>query len=347
MPTGLVDCHTHTLPRRWPDLAKRYGDDRWPVRREIDGCSADLFVGGKHFRTVPHTCWDADARLEQMDASGVGVQWLSVTPVMFSYWAPPSRCAEMARHVNDEIADMVRHAPDRFVGLATLPLGGTDLALTELDRAIGELGLRGVEIGTNIAGRDLDDPDLLPVFQAVADAGVPLFVHPWDIRGSDRLSPYNTMYTIGMPTETSYAALALLQGNVLGAVPGLRVLLAHGAGALAWLIPRIDRGWETWPDRRGGSTEPPGSAARRLWADSLAGDEANLRLAGHRFGWDHIVVGSDYPFPFGEQRAGDVVIESSLDEDVKSAILAANATALLTGQPRQLISETTTGVLHG
>ncbi len=344
---GLVDCHTHTLPRRWLDLAERHGDDRWPVRREIDDCSADLFVGGKHFRTVPHTCWDAQARIEQMDASGIGVQWLSVTPVMFSYWAPPKHAAEMARHVNDEIAGMVRHAPDRFVGLATLPLGDTDLALAELGRAVGELGLRGVEIGTNIAGRDLDDPGLLPVFQAIADAGVPVFVHPWDIRGADRLKQYNAMYTIGMPTETSYAALALLHGNVLGAVPGLRVLLAHGAGALAWLLPRIERGWDTWPDRRGGLAEPPTSAARRLWADTLAGDEANLRLAGHRFGWDHIVVGSDYPFPFGEQRAGDVVLESSLDTGVKTAILTGNATALLTGQSPQPISDKKTGVLHG
>ncbi|PZG01835.1 amidohydrolase family protein [Micromonospora deserti] len=330
---GLVDCHTHTLPRRWLDLAERYGDDRWPVRREVDACSADLFVGGKHFRTVPHTCWDAAARLERMDASGVGTQWLSVTPVMFSYWAPPNQAAELARHVNDEIADMVRHAPDRFVGLATLPLGDTDLALAELERAVGELGLRGVEIGTNVAGRDLDHPSLRPVFQAVAEADVPVFVHPWDIGAADRLRRYNAMYTIGMPTETSYAALALLQGNVLGAIPELRVLLAHGAGALAWLLPRIERGWNAWHDRRGGLMEPPGSAARRLWADSLAGDESNLRLAGHRLGWDHLVLGTDYPFPFGEQHAGDVVLESSLDEDIKAAILAGNADTLLTGKP--------------
>ncbi|MBF8184503.1 amidohydrolase [Nonomuraea sp. K274] len=332
--TELVDCHTHTLPRRWLDLAERYGDDRWPVRREIDACSADLFVGGKHFRTVPHTCWDAAARVEQMDAAGVRTQWLSVTPVMFSYWAPPDQAAEMARHVNDEIAGMVRHAPGRFAGLATLPLGDTDLALKELERAVSELGLRGVEIGTNVAGRDLDDPAFLPVFQAAAQLGVPVLVHPWDVRTADRLTRYNAMYTVGMPTETSYAALALLQGNVLGAVPGLRVLLAHGAGALAWLLPRIDRGWATWPERRGASTETPGSAARRLWADSLAGDEANLRLVANRIGWDHLVVGSDYPFPFGEQRAGDVVLESSLDDGTKAMILSTNAVALLTGTPQ-------------
>jgi aminocarboxymuconate-semialdehyde decarboxylase len=330
----LVDCHTHVLPRRWPDLAERYGDDRWPVRRRIDDCSADLFVGGKHFRTVPHTCWDPAARVEQMDATGVSRQWLSATPVMFSYWAPARHGAEMARHVNDGIAEMVRHAPDRFTGLATLPMGDPDLALAELERAVRELGLSGVEIGTNIAGRELDDPLFAPVFEAVAELDVPVLVHPWDVRTADRLSRYHAMYTVGMPTETAYAALALLQGGVLSSAPGLRVLLAHGAGALAWLLPRIDRGWATWPDRRGGAAEPPGAIARRLWADSLAGDEANIRLVGQRVGWDHIVLGTDYPFPFGEQRPGDVVIESSLDAGVKTAILSANASALLAGASR-------------
>ncbi|MCW2899629.1 MAG: amidohydrolase [Streptosporangiaceae bacterium] len=330
----LVDCHTHVLPRRWLDLAERYGDDRWPVRRAVDDCSADLFVGGKHFRTVPHTCWDPSARIEQMDATGVDKQWLSVTPVMFSYWAPARHCAEMARHINDGIAEMTHHAPDRFVGLATLPMGDPDLAIEELTRAVGELGLGGVEIGTNIAGQELDDPLFLPVFEAIAELNLPVLVHPWDVRSADRLARYNAMYTVGMPTETAYAALALLQGGVLGAAPGLRVLLAHGAGALAWLLPRIDRGWATWPDRRGGATEPPGTIARRLWADSLVGDEANIRLVGRRLGWDRIVLGTDYPFPFGEEHPGAVVHESSLDTDTKTAVLSANASALLTGASR-------------
>jgi aminocarboxymuconate-semialdehyde decarboxylase len=331
---GLVDCHTHTLPRRWLDLAERYGDERWPTRRGIDACSADLYVGGKHFRTVPHTCWNPAARVEWMDAAGVGRQWLSTTPVMFSYWAEPDRCAEMARHVNDGIAEMAGYAPDRFVGLATLPMGDPDLAVRELDRAIRELGLGGVEIGTNIAGRELDDPLLLPVFEAIAELNVPVLVHPWDVRGADRLARYNAMYTVGMPTETAHAALALLQGGVLSRLPALRILLAHGGGALAWLLPRIDRGWHTWPDRRGGAPEPPGAIARRLWADSLAGDEANIGLVGRRLGWDRIVVGTDYPFPFGDQRPGDVVVESALEDDVKSAILHANAAALLAGSPQ-------------
>jgi len=334
-----VDCHTHVLPRRWLDLAERYGDDRWPVRHEIDACSADLFVGGKHFRTVPHTCWDAAARIEQMDAMNISKQWLSATPVMFSYWAPRGQAAEMARHVNDSIAEMTRCAPDRFVGLATLPMGDPDLAIAELGRAVRELGLAGVEIGTNIAGRELDDPLFLPVFEAIAELNVPVFVHPWDVRTGSRLTRYNSMYTIGMPTETAYAALALLLGGVLSAVPDLRVLLAHGGGALAWLLPRIDRGWATWPDRRGGATEPPAVVARRLWADSLAGDEANIRLAARRLSWDHIVLGSDYPFPFGEKQAGDSVRAAALDPDIKTAILSDNASALLTGRPAHAMIE--------
>jgi len=331
-----VDCHAHTLPRRWLDLAERYGDARWPVRRDLDACSADLFVNGSHFRTVPHTCWDPAARIEDMDAAGVAVQWLSTTPVMFSYWAPPRQCVEMARHVNDGIAEMVRYAPDRFVGLATLPMGHADLAIAELYRAIDQLGLRGVEIGTNIGGRELDDPTLRPILEAIANIGAPVLVHPWDVGSAKRLSAYNAMYTIGMPTETAYAAAALLLSNTMAALPNLRVLLAHGGGALAWLLARIDRGWSTWPSHRApGSTESPLTAARRFWVDSIAGDETNLRLVADRLGWDRIVLGSDYPFPFGERVAGDMIRTSSLEPRQQAAILADNAAALLMAAPAQ------------
>lgn len=326
---GKIDCHTHTLPRRWLDLAERYGDDRWPARRRIDACSAEIFVGGRHFRTVPHTCWDVAARLEQMDSAGVAVQWLSTTPVMFGYWADPRRGAEMAAHVNDGIAEMVREAPERFVGLATLPLASTDLALRELERAVTELGLRGVEIGTNVAGRELDDESLAPVFDAVADLGLPILVHPWDVRGADRLARYNAMYTVGMPAETAYAATALLLGGVLERLPALRILLAHGGGALAGLLPRIDRGWETWPDRRGTGRRRPAELARSLWADSMVGDGTNLGLVAERLGWDRIVLGSDYPFPFGERTAGEMVERAALDEARREGVLWANARALL------------------
>lgn len=334
--TASVDCHTHTLPRRWLDLAERYGDSRWPVRRDLDECSADLFVSGNHFRTVPHTCWDPAARLDEMDAAGIAVQWLSTTPVMFSYWAPPRQCAELARHVNDGIAEMVRYAPARFVGLATLPMGHADLAIAELYRATDELGLRGVEIGTSIAGRELDDPALRPIFEAIANIGVPVLVHPWDVVTAKRLGAYNAMYTIGMPTETAYAAAALLLSNTMSTLPNLKVLLAHGGGALAWLLARIDRGWVTWPDHRApGSTESPLAAARRFWVDSIVGDDTNLRLVAHRLGWERIVLGSDYPFPFGERVAGDMVRTSSLESRHQKAILAENSAALLSAAPAQ------------
>jgi aminocarboxymuconate-semialdehyde decarboxylase len=337
---GCIDCHTHTLPRRWLDLAERYGDARWPTRRRIDDCSADLFVDGRHFRTVPHTCWDPAARIEEMDAAGVAVQWLSTTPVMFSYWAPPKHCAEMARHVNDGIAEMVRHAPTRFVGLATLPMTDATLAIAELERAVDELGLHGVEIGTNIAGRDLDDPDLQPVFEAIAERSIPVFIHPWDVGSGARLARYNAMYTIGMPTETAYAAAALLLGGTVASLPALRVLLAHGAGALAWLLPRIDRGWLTWPQHRGADGGlPPAEQAARLWVDSIVGDEHNLTLLAHRLGWDQIVLGSDYPFPFGERIAGDMVRTSTLEANHKAAVLSGNAAALRTGKPSPTLAK--------
>ena len=207
-----------------------------------------MIVNGSLFREIESNSWNVEARLAECDAAGVGVQVLSTVPVMFSYWAEPDPALELARHLNDHIAGVVAGHPARFVGLGTIPMQSPDLAIRELERCVRELGLSGVEIGSNVNGANLDSPELFPIFEAAAALGAAVFVHPWEMAGRDRMTRYWLPWLVGMPAETSLAICSLIFGGVLERLPALRIAFAHGGGAFPATIGRIVRGFEARPD---------------------------------------------------------------------------------------------------
>jgi aminocarboxymuconate-semialdehyde decarboxylase len=317
-----TDCHCHILPRDWPDLAERYGDPRWPHLEHVDACSARIMIDGGLFRSVTHQLYDVSRRLDDMNAAGVERQVLSTVPVMFSYWARPSDARELCRYLNDHIAEVVREHPQRFAGLATVPLGDPELAIEELERAITELGLAGVEIGTNIAGAELDDPRFMPFFERASELKAGVFVHPWQVIGGRRLrADYYALYTVAMPAETAFAAAALVFGGVLERIPQLHVLFAHGGGAIPYILPRMKRGWEVWEPAREHAPEPPENYLGRCWFDSITWDEASLEFLVRRVGAGQVVLGTDYPFLMGEDSPGAMVAASDLTSAEKAEIL--------------------------
>src|SRR5699024_1897987 len=188
------------------NLAEKYGDTRWPILEKTCDCGANIMIKGKNFREITDQAWDAERRLEDMDKEGIDIQVLSPIPVTFSYWSDPKQGLEMARFQNDFIASVVQEHPKKFMGLATVPLQDVDLAIKEMDRAVNELGLKGIQIGSNVNGKNLYDTSLDRFFQAANDQGIPLFVHPWETLGRDRLPRHNFMYMVGMPSETALAA---------------------------------------------------------------------------------------------------------------------------------------------
>ncbi len=322
-----IDVHTHILPASWPDFSEKFGYTGFPsFERQQDG-SSHMMVNCKHFRTFQPNSWDPDTRLHDCDRDGVTVQVLSPVPIMFSYWAKPEHTLEISRFLNDHIAATVAERPTRFIGLATLPMQAPDLAITELERAVRELGLAGIEIATHVNEMNLNEEALFPVFEAAADLGAAVFVHPWDMMGADDMRRYWLPWLVGMPAETSRAICSMIFGGVLERLPNLRVNFAHGGGSFPATIGRIEHGFNMRPDLVAiDNAVNPREYLGRFYVDSIVHDPVMLRHLVELVGEDRITLGSDYPFPLGELVPGKL-IESMEDFSAarKAKLLGENA----------------------
>ncbi|MFJ5792033.1 amidohydrolase family protein [Lysinibacillus sp. NPDC093197] len=324
-----VDFHTHIIPEDIPNFVEKFGGERWPTLEKTCTCGANIMVAGQVFREVTDQVWSPEKRIQDMDAEGVDIQVLSPIPVTFSYWAEAHAAEEMARIQNDFIANTVKQYPKRFIGIGTVPLQDVEVAIREMDRCIHELGLKGIEIGTNVNGKNLDDPAFTAFFEMAEKWEVPLFIHPWETLGKDRMPRHNFMYTVGMPSETALAAASLINGGVIEKFPKLKVCFAHGGGSFPYILPRLDQGWKVWPHLRL-TSKPPSYYAKNFYFDSLNYDPLNLQYLIDRFGADKIVMGSDYPFLLREITPGKIVDETlHLSEEQRRDILGRNALAFL------------------
>ncbi len=309
-----------------------------------------------NFRTIEENCWNPAARLEDMAAAGVDAQVLSTVPVMFAYWARPRDTLEVARWLNDDLAATCRAHPGRFVGLGTVPLNDVDLAIGELERCMSDLGLAGVQIGTNVSGVNLGDASLRPFFRRAQDLSAAVFVHPWDMIGArfhqtasadprvpapplaePRYADFWAAWLVGMPAETALAIAHTLMSGMLDELPTLRIGFAHGGGSFPGTVGRIEHGFHARPDLcQTRTTSAPKSFLRsadrptRFFVDALVHDHAALRHLLHVLGQDRIMLGSDYPFPLGEDRPGQLIRSMpDLDARVTERLLSGSAIEFL------------------
>jgi aminocarboxymuconate-semialdehyde decarboxylase len=344
--------------------------------------------GSVNFREIASNCWDASRRLEEMDAAGVDVQVLSTVPVMFSYGAKAGDAHDLARLLNDHVAEVVRGGGEpngqigqggsgerggggrnerramsdeggseptpgpslwegglggrRFEGLGTVAMQDRELAIKELERCVGELGLQGIQIGTHVNGLNLDEPGVRAVLGRAAEVGACVFVHPWDMLGGERLKRYWMPWLVGMPTETTVAMMSVLCGGVLDEFPALRIGFAHGGGSFAGTIGRIAHGFAARPDLFPAGAKSVreyvrrGDEPARFWVDSLTHDEANLRALVELMGASRVALGSDYPFPLGEERAGAMIRGMEWSEAERAALLGGAAGEFLGSPGRQM-----------
>lgn len=324
-----VDFHTHIIPENFSELTQRFGGEKWPTLERTCACGANIMIAGKVFREVTDQVWDAEKRIKDMEREGVDIQVLSPIPVTFSYWAPAEQAEILARVQNDFIADLVNQYPTKFVGLGAVPLQNVEVAIREMDRCKHELGLSGIEIGTNVNGVNLDDPQFIEFFEMAEKWEVPLFIHPWETLGKERMPRHNLMYTVGMPSETALAGASLILGGIMDKFPKLKICLAHGGGALPYLLPRLDQGWKVWPHLRL-LDKPPSHYAKQFYYDSLVNEPVNLNYLLQNFGHESIIMGSDYPFLLREVPPGKVIDDTvGLSKEQTEAMLGKNALRFL------------------
>lgn len=241
-----------------------------------------MMKNGKVFRPVDEKVWSPSARLQDMNNSGVDIQVLSTVPVMFSYWASPPDAHIVSRFLNDNIAETVALHPDRFLAFGTVPLQDPVRAAEELKRCKTELHLSGIQIGTHVDDRNIGDSFFDPFLKAAADMDMPIFIHPWDMRDEGRHSKYWLPWLVGMPAETTQAALSLMFNGVFERFPNLRVCLAHGGGALPYTMSRARHAFEVYPGAmRVDCDRDPMTYLKtdQLFADTLVHNEHSLHLA--------------------------------------------------------------------
>lgn len=323
-----IDLHTHFIPRDCFDMRDEAGRPFGPtVGRDARGDEV-VIADGVSLGPVLAPLTDPDVRRKDMDRIGLDIQCLSINPSSLFHDRPAERVVPLYRRYNDSLAEVVTAYPDRFVGLATLPLQSVPDAVAELDRAVA-LGLRAVAFGSNVDGRNLDDPVLWPLYRRLEELDVPVFVHPYYVAAPERMSRYWLINTVGNPVDTAIAIGSLVFGGVLRDFPRLRFAFAHGGGAMPYIGGRWDHGWRVM-EQAHSVPEPPSEYVRRLYFDTLVHCDLARAYLVDLVGADRVVLGSDYPFAMGDDDPVRTLLDSvGIAPHAKETILGASAARLL------------------
>src|SRR4051794_2751022 len=318
MSMRTIDIHTHFFPHSWPDLSARFGTPDWPWIRHTENGQAEIMVGKKFFRKIYSACWDAELRLQEMDRDGIDLQIVSGTPVLFAYDRPVEHALEAAKIFNDSAIELSECGQGRLKSLCQVPLQDIDVACAELTRCMKN-GHLGVHIGNHVGEKNLDDPGILTFLQHCANEGAAVLVHPWDMMARERMPKYMMPWTVGMPAETQLSIVSMLLSGAFDRLPkNLRICFAHGGGSFAFLLGRLENAWSHHEVARGISEHSPRHYLDRFYLDSAVFDQKSLQFLVDTMGVNRVVLGSDYPYPLGEERVGTLIRTSNLSPNTKA-----------------------------
>lgn len=317
-----IDMHTHILPEKLPNFAEKFGyGDFIYLMHNQDG-SANMMQGDKFFRRIQPNCWDPAVRIDDYEKFNTQVQVVCTIPVMFSYWAKAQDCKALSEFLNDDLAELSANYPQNYLGLGTLPMQDADLAIKELERC-KEIGLLGVQIGSNINDKNLSEPEFFPIFEAAQELDMAIMIHPWNMMGMESMRKYWLPWLVGMPAETSRAACSLIFGGVLERLPQLRVCFSHAGGSFLPTLGRVEHGYNCRPDLVAiHNNVNPRQYVGEFWVDSITHDPKLLDYILSMQGSKRVMLGSDYPFPLGDLEIGAFIEEMDLAPNVVEDIFA-------------------------
>jgi aminocarboxymuconate-semialdehyde decarboxylase len=325
MKTIDIHCHLSTPDSRAPIEAHRRGEyEHYDYYMGEDSKEHNKVM----FPSIRDSLTDPAARIEHMDRMGLDVQGLATFVSEYFYWAPATAAAESARIQNDNLAAAVADNPDRFVPLgATVPLQDTDLAIAEMDRAVDDLGFKGLQIGGTVDGHNLDEARFRPFWAAVAARGIPVILHPSGYPESQRLSDYFLVNCIGNPLETMVAATRMIFSGLFEEHPGIKLVLLHGGGYLPFYSSRADHTWDVRPETRVKIPDhSPSYYMKKLFYDTMVFQPLYLRHLVEVVGVDHVMLGTDFPFDMSETDPLALIgATEGISDDERAAISGGNA----------------------
>lgn len=331
-----IDVHAHAIVVEALKAMSGAHPEHGPQLQTEGGLRYLQYPGRSRLGPLPDAIFEPTLRLAAMDRQRVDVQVLAIPPPNFHYHVPPKVGGDFARIQNDALSALSDDEPERLHWLATLPLQDIDASLEEIGRVVGHQRMRGVQIGTNVDGVDLDDPRLEPVWAALEEADLPILLHPDQraIAGAERLNRFYLQNMVGLPMESTIAAARLIFGGVLERHPNLRFGFVHGGGFSPYQVGRWDHGWEVRSEAKEHiSSNPPSSYYARFWFDSLTHDRASLLFLGERVGWQQVMLGSDYPFDMAEADPVTRVEDAGLAPADLERVLSSSANRFLRPLP--------------
>ena len=315
-----IDIHAHISPEAYIRAVE--------ADREWHGISD---MSHWFHRAVPRTMWNPQQRIDDMDSIGVDVHVLSTNAVFYCYDRDADTIAAMDRECNDYVAQLVQEHPDRFAGLANLPMQDPSAAAAELERAMAQLGLKGAMIGDHVNGKTFDDPEFFPVWEVAEQTGAVILIHQgMETLVGPRLDRYHLPNSIGNLVERAVTFASFVFGGVMDKYPNLRICLSHGGGYTCFGAGRMDRGWQVRSEARVNIVQPPSSYLNRFYYDCLTHSEPALRMLIDSVGVDKVLFGTDWPFDMAiDWPVSWVLGLESLTQEEKQAILYRNLETLL------------------
>ena len=328
---ATFDIHAHILEKETVAALNKALPDVEVSLKPIDDESAVLSVAGVPYKPFPRGGWDVERRLADMAKYGFDKQLLAVSPQTVLYDHAPEVALTASRIQNDAIAGRVAAMPEKFLGLATVPLQAPAMAAAELERAMKGGGIVGAMLGTNIEGKNLDWEELDVFWAKAEELGAVLLLHPLKVAGIDRQRVYYLQNFIGNPLDTTIAAACLVFGGVLERFPRLKILLSHGGGFTPYQQARWIHGWAERAEAKVRLKGEPGPSIDRLLFDTILHDVAPLQFLVDLVGAERVMLGTDYPFDMGQYDLIEVIDNLRITAAERETILSGAAERLMPG----------------